>query len=101
MTRPTAFRINIWSKLRHSSRVQVKPVWWPTTSCRRDFPHQSSQQLVSIFFEVDGCDLPLGKDQAMLDPHNLEQAVEVESRRLDLGADLFLRHSLGFVQRAK
>src|SRR5215468_9640509 len=26
--------------------------------------------------------LPLGEDQAMLDPHNLEHAVEVESRRL-------------------
>src|SRR5690349_5210583 len=45
--------------------------------------------------------LPLGEDQAMLDPHNLQHAVEVESRRLDLGADLFLGHSRGFVERAE
>jgi len=51
-------------------------------------------------FPVENCrlvSLPLGEDQAMLDPHNLQHAVEVESRRLDLGADLFLGHSLGFV----
>src|SRR5438093_5755658 len=28
--------------------------------------------------------LPLGADQAMLDPHDIQHAVELESRRLDL-----------------
>ena len=42
-------------------------------------------------------DLPLGEDQAVLDPHNVQHAIQVEAGRLDLSADLFLGHALRFV----
>jgi hypothetical protein len=41
--------------------------------------------------------LPPGEDQAVLDPHNVQHAIQVEAGRLDLGADLFLGHALRFV----
>ncbi len=49
----------------------------------------------------DLINLPLGEDQAMLDPHAVQHAVQVESGGLDLVADLFLGHSRGFVQEAE